>query len=195
MRSFLRNARRSHCDRVFGYRFGLIRVVIAWTVLSPIATNAQRTDNMSFRLGVGTFLSRDRGWNYGEPIELFATFVRRAGSIDLEAGASLSKSLARFTYPAVYPPAPRAYLDGFRAQLGIRVPTGSHSLVSALAGAEFVHNRTEGEARTSTIAGMVGVGLNFGPARRGTLDVRYVSFAKRLGSSRGILPVTLAWRL
>lgn len=195
MRNFLRSVRRSRCDRIFGYRSGLIRVVIAWTVLYPLAANAQRSDNMSFRIGIGTFLSRDRGWNYGEPIELFATVARRAGSIDLEACASFSKSFVRFSEPAVYPPAPGAYLDGFRARLGLRVPNESHSLVSALVGAEFVHNRTEGEARASTVAGMAGLGLNFGPARRGTLDVTYVSFAKRLGSSRGILPVTLAWRL
>jgi hypothetical protein len=195
MRSFLRSFRRSRPHRILRYRAGLIQLVIAWTALSPVAADAQRTDNTSFRLGIGTFLSRDRGWNYGEPIELFAAVARKAASIDVEAGASFSKSFVRFSKPAVYPPAPSAYLDGFRARLGIRVPDASHSLVSALVGAEFVHNRTEGEARTSTVAGMAGIGLNFGPARRGTLDLRYVSFAKRLGSSRGILPLTLAWRL
>jgi hypothetical protein len=195
MRSFLRSIRRSRPHRILRYRSGLIQLVIAWTALSPVAADAQRTDNTSFRLGIGTFLSRDRGWNYGEPIELFAAVVRKAGSIDVEAGASVSKSFVGFSYPAVSPPEPNAYLDGFRARLGIRIPDGTRSLVSALVGAELVHNRTEREPRTSTVAGMAGVGLNFGPARRGTLDLRYVSFAKRLGSSRGILPLTLAWRL
>jgi hypothetical protein len=195
MRSFVRSICRNRSHKIFGCSFGLIQLVIAWTALCPAAADAQRTDNTSFRLGIGTFLSRDRGWNYGEPIELFAAVARKAGSIDVEAGASFSKSFVGFSKPAVYPPPPGAYLDGFRARLGIRVPDASHSLVSALVGAEFVHNRTEGEARTSTIAGMVGIGFNFGPARRGTLDLRYVSFAKRLGSSRGILPLTLAWQL
>jgi hypothetical protein len=196
MRSFLGSICRSRSHSILGYRFGLIELlVIAWTALFPVAADAQRTDNTSFRLGIGTFLNRDRGWNYGEPIELFAAVRRKAASIDVEAGASFSKSFVGFSKPAVYPPPPSAYLDGFRARLGIRVPDASHSLVSALVGAEFVHNRTEGEARTSTIAGMVGIGFNFGPARRGTLDLRYVSFAKRLGSSRGILPLTLAWQL
>ena len=195
MRSLLRSIRQSRSPRIFRYRSSLIQLVIAWTALSPSSAEAQRADNTSFRLGIGTFLSRDRGWNYGEPIELFAAVVRKAGSIDVEAGASFSKSFVRFAYPAVYPRAPSAYLDGFRARLGIRVPDGNQSLVSALVGAEFVHNRTEREPRTSTVAGMAGVGLNFGPARRASLDLRYVSFAKRLGSSRGILPLTLAWRL
>jgi len=196
MRSFLGSICRSRSHSILGYRFGLIELlVIAWTALFPVAADAQRTDNTSFRLGIGTFLNRDRGWNYGEPIELFAAVRRKAASIDVEAGASFSKSFVGFSKPAVYPPPPSAYLDGFRARLGIRVPDASHSLVSALVGAEFVHNRTEGEARTSTIAGMVGIGFNFGPARRGTLDLRYVSFAKRLWSSRGILPLTLAWQL
>jgi hypothetical protein len=195
MSSFLRSIRRSRSQRLVRYRSGLIQLVVASTALSTVSAEAQRVDNTSFRLGIGTFLSRDRGWNYEEPIELFAAVVRKAGSIDVEAGASFSKSFVGVSYPAVYPLAPRAYVDGFRARLGIRVPDGTHSLVSALVGAEFVHNRTEGEARTSTVAGMAGVGLNFGPAKRGTLDLRYVSFAKRLGSSRGILPLTLAWEL
>lgn len=195
MRSLLRSIRQSRFPRIFRYRFSLIQVVIAWTALSPGSAAAQRADNTSFRLGIGTFLSHDRGWNYGEPIELFAAVVRKAGSIDVEAGASFSKSFVGFAYPDVYQRAPSAYLDGFRARLGIRVPDGNQSLVSALVGAEFVHNRAEREPGTSTVAGMAGVGLNFGPARRATLDLRYVSFAKRLGSSRGILPLTLAWRL
>jgi hypothetical protein len=195
MRSFPRPIRRSRSHRIFRYRARLIQLVIAWTALSPVAADAQRTGNTSFRLGIGTFLSRDRGWNYGDPIELFAAVVRKAGSIDVEAGASVSKSFVGFSYPAVSPPEPNAYRDGFRARLGIRIPDGTHGLVSALVGAEFVHNRTELAPRTSTVAGMAGVGLNFGPARRATLDLRYVSFAKRLGSSRGILPLTVAWRL
>jgi hypothetical protein len=195
MHSLLRTIRQTRSHRSFRYRSGLISLVIWCTAFSPITAGAQRTDNTSFRLGIGTFLSRDRGWNYGEPIELFAAVVRKAGSIDVEAGASFSKSFVGFSYPDVYPRTPSAYLDGFRARLGIRVPAGTQSLVSALVGGEFVHNRTEREPRTSTVAGMAGVGLNFGPARRGTLDLRYVSFAKRLGSSRGIMPLTLAWRL
>ena len=195
MRSFLKWIRQSRSPRIFRYRAGIIQLVMAWSALSPIAADAQRTDNTSFRLGIGTFLSRDRGWNYGEPIELFAAVVRNAGSIDVEAGASFSKSFVGFAYPQGYPRAPSAYLEGFRGHLGIRVPDVTHSLVSALVGAEFVHNRTEREPRTSTVAGMAGVGLNFGPGRRGTLDLRYISFAKRLGSSRGILPLTLGWRL
>jgi hypothetical protein len=195
MRNFLRTNRRSLPHRIFRYRSRLIQLVIALTALSPIAADAQGTGNTSFRLGIGTFLSRDRGWNYGDPIELFAAVVRKAGSVDVEAGASVSKSFVGFSYPAVSPPEPNAYLDGFRAQLGLRIPGRTRSLVSALVGAEFVHNRTEREPRTSTVAAMAGLGLNFGPARRAALDLRYISFAKRLGSSRGILPLTLAWRL
>jgi hypothetical protein len=195
MRTFLIAIGRSCSYRIFRHRCGIVQLVIGGIALCPIAASAQRTGNTSFRLGIGTFLSRDRGWEYGDPIELFATVARKAGSIDVEAGASFSKSFVGFSYPAVSPPEPRAYLDGFRARLGIRIPDATHSLVSALVGAEVVHNHTQGAPRTSTVAGMAGVGLNFGPARRGTLDLRYVSFAKRLGASRGILPLTLAWRL
>src|SRR5688572_24659490 len=181
MRRFLRSIRLNRSNRSFRYLLGLLQVVIAWTALSPAAADAQGTDNTSFRLGIGTFLSRDRGWNYGEPIELSAAVVRKAGSIDVAAGASFSKSFVGFSYPAVDPPAQSGYRDGFRARLGIRVPGGTRGLVSALVGAELVHNRTEGAPRTSTVGAMAGVGLTFGPARRGTLDLRYVGFAKRLG--------------
>jgi hypothetical protein len=146
-------------------------------------------------LGIGTFLSHDRGWNYSEPIEFFAALVRKTGPIDLEAAAVVSKSFAHFSQPAVDPRAPIAYRDGFRARLGLRAPNAMRSAVSALIGTELVYNRTEGEARTTTLAGTAGIGLNFGSARRGTIDFRYTRFAKRLGSSRGILPITLAWQL
>ena len=165
--------------------------VTAATALLPVVAWAQE----SVRLGVGTFLSHDRGWNYSEPIEFFAGVSRKTGSMDLEAGAAFSKSFAHFSQPAVDPRAPSAYRDGLRARLGLRAPSTARSAVSALVGAELVHNRTEGEVRTTTIAGTAGIGLNFGPERRGTIDLRYTRFAKRLGSSRGILPLTLAWQL
>jgi hypothetical protein len=146
-------------------------------------------------LGIGTFLSHDRGWNYSEPIEVFAALVRKTGPVDLEAAAVVSKSFAHFSQPAVDPLGSTAYRDGFRARLGLRAPSAMRSAVSALIGAELVHNRTAGEARATTVAGTAGIGLNFGPARRGTIDFRYTRFAQRLGSSRGIMPITLAWKL
>jgi hypothetical protein len=172
-----------------------IQLIFVWATLSPLVVLAQSTVQTEFRLGIGTFLSHDRGWNYTEPIEFFGAISRNTGSIDLEAGAVFSKSFVHFSQPAVYPPAPNAYRDGFRARLGLRAPGATHSAVSALVGAELVHNRTEGEVRATTIAGTAGIGLNFGSERRGTIDLRYTRFAKRLGSSRGILPLTLAWQL
>lgn len=170
-------------------------IVSSALALIPPAVAAQKTAQPELRLGIGTFLSHDRGWNYSEPIEFFAEFVRKTGSIDLEAGAAVSKSFVHFSQPAVDPRAPSAYRDGFRARLGLRAPNAMRSAVSALIGTELVYNRTEGEARTTTLAGTAGIGLNFGSARRGTIDLRYTRFAKRLGSSRGILPITLAWQL
>ena len=173
------------------------QAIIVWSALAlvPRAVAAQGTARPELRLGIGTFLSHDRGWNYSEPIEFFAAFVRKAGSIDLEAGAVVSKSFAHFSQPAVDPRAPSAYRDGFRARLGLRAPNAMRSAVSALIGTELVYNRTDGEARTTTLAGTAGIGLNFGTARRGTIDFRYTRFAKRLGSSRAILPITVAWQL
>ena len=173
------------------------QAIILWSALAltPLAVAAQKIAQPELRLGIGTFLSHDRGWNYSEPIEFFAAFVRKAGSIDLEAGAVVSKSFAHFSQPAVDPRAPSAYRDGFRARLGLRAPNAMRSAVSALIGTELVYNRTDGEARTTTLAGTAGIGLNFGSARRGTIDFRYTRFAKRLGSSRAILPITVAWQL
>jgi len=195
MCNLLRNIRQGRSRTIFRCHSRVIHLIIASITLSPVAVEAQGTAQHELRLGIGTFLSRDRGWNYGEPVELFAAVVRRSGLIDLEAGASFSKSFARFSKPAVDPAPPSGYLDGFRARVGLRAPTVARSIVSALVGAELVHNRTQGEVRGTTVAATAGVGLNFGPARRGTLDLRYVRFAKLLGSSRGILPLTLAWRL
>lgn len=195
MHNVFRTTRQGGSRPILRSPYRAVQLVIASTLLLPIVATAQRTLQPEFRLGIGTFLSRDRGWNYGEPIELFAGVAQRVGSIDLEAGASFSKSFAKFSKPAVVPAPPSAYLDGVRARVGLRAPSGVHSKVSALVGAELVHNRTEGEPRTTTVAGTAGVGLNFGSEGRATVDLRYVRFAKRLGSSRGILSLTLAWRL
>jgi hypothetical protein len=190
----LRNRMRKFSSRTVVAR-RVTHLMIAGAALVPRAAASQGTIRPEVRVGVGTFLSHDRGWNYSEPIEFFATITRKTGSIDLEAGAAFSKSFAHFSQPAVDPRAPSAYRDGFRARLGLRAPSAVRSAVSALVGAELVHNRTEGEVRTTTVAGTAGIGLNFGSERRGTIDLRYTRFAKRLGSSRGILPLTVAWQL
>lgn len=46
-------------------------------------------------------------------------------------------------------------------------------------------------SRTTSVAGVPGVGFNVG---RAELGLRYVAFGERLGSSRGRLPLSLAWR-
>ena len=172
-----------------------VRLLLTCATFFPLVVAAQERGQVEFRVGIGTFLSRDRGWNYGEPIEVFAAVGRSVGSIDLEAAATVSKSFVHFSQPAVDPPPPNAYRDGFRARFGLRLPSEVMSPVSALVGAELVHDRTDSNVRATSVAGSVGLGLYFGPERRGTIDLRYVRFAKRLGSSGGILPITLAWQL
>jgi hypothetical protein len=171
-----------------------IQLAIAWILASPIAAAAQGSGRPEIRVGLGTFLSRDRGWNYAEPIEVFVGVARNAGSMDIEAAASFSKSFVGFAQPLIAGQE-SGYYDGFRLRLGLRAPNAARSPVSAIVGAEFVHNNGERAVRRSTMAGTVGLGLNIGPERRGTIDLRYVAFANRLGTSRGVLPLTFAWRL
>ncbi len=191
---------RNRAARSFGYRW-LIQLTLVGAMVYADAANAQATNRSGIRLGIGTFLSRDArassgaGWNYGEPFEVFAAVTRQAGSVDVEAGASVFKSFVRFSYPAVFPPPAKSLLQGFSARLHVRTPSSTRGALSAIVGAEVYHNLTEAEVRGTTAAGTAGVGIAFGGARRGTLDLRYVRFAKPLGSSRGILPLTLGWRL
>lgn len=186
---------RSSRARTFRHRFWLTHLMIAGAMVYVEAADAQATARSELRLGIGTFLSRDRGWNFEEPIEVFAAVTRTTGSIDVEAGASVFKSFVDVSYPDVSPPLARPLVDGIAARLHLRAPSPGRSALSALAGAEVYHNLTDGEARSTTLAGAAGIGLSFGGARRGTLDLRYVRFAKPLGSSRGILPLTFAWRI
>lgn len=190
----LGNTRQDDRRSSFPGRLCVSLLIIAGIAFMPAATEAQAAGKYEFRIGIGTFLTRDRGWNYADPVELFAALARTSSLIDLEAGASFSKSFVGFSRPTVSPAPPSEYRDGFRARVGLRAPSLRRSRLSALVGTELVHNRTDGEVGT-TIAATAGIGLNFGPARRATLDLRYVRFARRLGSSRGILPLTLAWRL
>jgi hypothetical protein len=173
-----------------------LRGMIVVAAMVCVSAAEAQTTRPELRLGIGTFLSRDRGWNYHEQIEVFAALAQNAGPVNVEAGASLFKCFCgNLSYPAVSPPYPRPYQDGFAARLHVRTPGPTRSALSALLGAELIHNRTTGEAKVTTAAGTAGVGVNFGPGRRGALDLRYVRFARPLGSSRGILPLTLAWRL
>ena len=64
-----------------------------------------------------------------------------------------------------------------------------------LSAQDLLRYRTADEERGTTVGGTAGLALNFGPAGRGTVDFRYVRFAEPLGSSRGILPLTVGWRL
>jgi hypothetical protein len=172
----------------------LIYVVVAVALVATHSASAQSI-RPELRFGLGTFLSRDRGWNYAEQIEVFAGVAQNVGSFNVEAGGSFYKSFRNAIYPAVYPVPPRAFRDGLAARLHVRTPNARTSTLSAIVGAELFQNRTVGEARVTTAAGTAGVGLNFGSDRRGSLDLRYVRFAKPLGSSRGILPLTVSWRL
>lgn len=169
-------------------------LLIASLVISATPVLAQSRRNAELRLGVGTFLTHDRGWNYSEPIELFVSVIRNTGSVALEAGVSVYKTLAEFGQPAEFPRRPGAFHDGMGARLHLRAPNAPHSSMSTIIGAEIIQNRTEGEQRTTTLAGTAGVSVNFGPDGNAGLDLRYVVFADRLGSSKGILPLSLAWR-
>ena len=173
----------------------MTQAVFGLAILYSGVANAQRTDRLEVRVGIGTFLSHDRGWNYSEPIEFLVGVARTTGPVNLEAGASFSKSFARFVKPTVIPSPPGPYYDGFRLRLGIRAPSTTLSAISALLGAELIVNQTEGEMRAATLGAVVGAGINFGPARRAAMDLKYVRFAQNLGSSRGILPLTFSWRL
>lgn len=178
-----------------GARRWLIALVIMAVVVAPDSIGAQASNRPELRLGVGTFLSRDRGWNYREQVELFAAIARNVGSFSVEAGGSFYKSWGTFLYPAVQPPLPIAFHNGFAGRLHLRTPGGRTSAISGIVGVEVFQNRTERQPRVTTAAGTAGIGLNFGSARRGSIDLRYVRFAHQLGSSKGILPLTLGWRL
>ena len=168
---------------------------LVWSMAAAGPLSAQGPFQPEIRFGLGTFLSHDRGWNYAENVEFFASVGQSIGSVQVDAGVSLFKSFAEYAKPAVVPPYPTAYRDGIGARLHLRAPAPDHSPLSVLVGLEILQNRTADEERGTTVAGTAGLAFNFGPARRGTVDFRYVRFAEPLGSSRGILPLTVGWRL
>ena len=177
-----------HAWLVTGFRALIVAALAA--VLAPEAA-AQRPEGLNVQVGLGTFLSRDRGWNYAESIEVFAAVSKRAGGVDVLAGASFFKTFATFSYPDIVPRPPRAITDGLAARFHVRIPSATRSSVGAIAGTEIVRNLTSGEPRSTTAAGAAGLGLNLG---RAEIGVRYVGFARRLGSSRGMMPLSLGWR-
>ncbi|MGI8617973.1 MAG: hypothetical protein ACR2L6_02645 [Gemmatimonadaceae bacterium] len=168
-----------------------VLLITAAVMLFAAAAEAQRPQ---VRIGLGTLLTRDRGWNYHESLEFAGALVNSFGPVDLEAGASLIRSFAEFSSPAGFA-GPVGFRDGFSIRMHFRVPAARRAPLSALAGAEVVQDRTEDNPRTTTAGAMLGAGWNFGPQHRAALDLRYVAFARRLGTSRGILGLTLGWRL
>lgn len=167
------------------------QILAAVTIFGAAAAEAQRPQA---RIAFGTLLTRDRGWNYHESLEFAGALVNTIGPVDIEAGASLIRSFAEFSSPAGFA-GPVAFRDGFSIRVHFRVPAARDSPLSVLAGAEVVQDRTGDNPRTTTAGAMLGAGWNFGPQHRAALDLRYVAFAKRLGTSRGILALTLGWRL
>ncbi|HWL39710.1 MAG TPA: hypothetical protein VNO75_05675 [Gemmatimonadaceae bacterium] len=173
----------------------LVAAIVGAAIMATDTAGAQSSSRPELRVGLGTFLTRDRGWNYSEPVEVFAVVSRNIGAVSVEAGGSMLKTFRGFSAPAISPRPATAFHDGFAARLHVRGPNARAGFLNAIVGAELFHNRTDGESRATTVAGTAGVGLSFGPARRGAVDLRYVRFAKPLGSSRGILPLTLSWKL
>lgn len=165
---------------------------VAAIAFCTVEVAAQRPDA---RVGFGTLLTRDRGWNYHESLELFGALGRTVGLVDVEAGASVLLSLAREVSPAVSPAPAIALRNGYAGRLHVRLPSATRSALSVLGGGEVIVDRTEGNARATTAGAMIGAGWNLGAGNRGSLDLRYVAFAKRLGTSRGNLALTLGWRL
>ncbi|MEO7648236.1 MAG: hypothetical protein ABIV11_08385 [Gemmatimonadaceae bacterium] len=167
-----------------------LAALLAVMVCAPAASGQQP----QARIGIGTLITRDRGWNYHESIEFSGVSAIAIGPVDMEAGASLIRSFAEFGSPADFS-GPVALRDGFTVRVHFRAPSASRSALSGLVGAEAVWDITDGNPKTNALATAIGVALDLGPSRRASLDLRYVAFAKRLGTSKGMLAATAGWRL
>ena len=139
----------------------------------------------------GTFLTRDRGWNYELGLELGVGIARRMGSrLQLSAGAALLTGLGTAFQgrEAIFPP----YPEGLRHALALRLEGRTRTAgpgIYALGGVEALTG-TAGVSGSGVRAGAsAGLGLTWRRRARSALEGQYVVFDRALGTTRGVLAV------
>ena len=146
--------------------------------------------------GLGTFLRRDRGWNYAEGLELGAALERDLGThVRLSLGATALRSLATGGDITLEdPPSPSGLDHAAALRLQARTRTRGVGLY-ALTGIEIVAGDAGNQGRGVRTAGSVGLGLSVRGAALSALEGQYVRFSQPFGTTRGVLSVRLVHRL
>jgi hypothetical protein len=164
--------------------------------VAPATLTAQGTpDRQRWVFGVGTFLTRDRGWNYGEGLELGAALERDLGSrLQVSAGVTALTSLrGPGDEVAIYPP----YPDGLEHAAALRLqartqPRGAG--LYALAGLEALAGDAGNQGRGVRAGASVGLGLSWQRAARSAVEGQYTVFDQPFGTTRGLLSVRFVHR-
>lgn len=167
----------------------IILVVLSAAVVS--SETAQAQSKPVVLAGVGSFLTRDRGWNFDGNVAANVG-VRRAIGAHVAGRALISArvgGLGQGSMPS-YPPPPKSISKG--------VTVGAHLLSApsvaglyALVGADYFQPWGEDQAHGGTAAAVGGAGVALGESRQWALEGRYAAFARSRSATRGHLDVAL----
>jgi hypothetical protein len=183
---------RAATTRVARYACALL----AAALLLPAGSDAQEAPAREWVFGGGTFLTRDRGWNFGLGLELGAALERDLGSrLRLRAGATaLTAPLTALGgEPAIYPP----YPDGLHHALSLGVqlrtrPRGAGLYV--LGGLQAVAGHAGNQGTGVRPGASAGLGLRWHRSAPFDLEGQYLAFDRAFGTTRGVLSVRLVHR-
>ena len=145
--------------------------------------------------GLGTFLTRDRGWNYAEGLEVGVAVERDLGArLRLSLGATGLASLeSGGDVPAVFPPFPDGLERAAALRLQVRTKTRGAGLY-AMAGVEALAGDAGNQGRGARTGASVGSGWSWQGAARSAIEGQYVVFNQPFGTTRGLLSVRFVHR-
>ena len=195
---FILRASRSRWPHVVRSLCGAVGLtaLAAAEVHAQAAAGSDTAPSRRLAIGGGTFLTRDRGWNYDLGLELGAAVEQDVGS-----RLSVSAGVAAVTAPltaaqgeaAIWPPFP----DGLEHAVALRVqartrPRGTG--LYALAGLEALAGRAGNQGSGLRGGASLGAGATWHRAARWALEGQYVVFNRPMGTTRGLLSARLVRR-
>lgn len=182
---------RARSNRIvrFGRGWPFVLCVAMAMLLAPTRLRAQRT--WQAVVGLGTFLTRDRGWNYDLNLGATAGAVWQFSDWVALRGTLTARFSVAPTGPSPwFPPRPQPTTDGGTFAFHLVSRPGPLNLY-VVGGAEYFEPWWEERVHSGTVAASGGAGLAWGKQRRWKVEGRYSSFARRMGSSRGHLDVAM----
>ena len=146
-------------------------------------------------LGIGPFLTKDRGWNYERNLAALVGFEVPLGTGQLRlALTGRIGARGNLSYVSQWPPRPGSTENGVTLAVHARTPPGPAGVYLVVGPEIFraIGERGPLPARGSRVAVAGGIGIG---GARWSLESRYAVFQRAIGTTRGHLDLAVLRRL